>query len=267
MPFKLHMDESGKPQFDDKGMPLFMQDGATEPTPINIDALYDQIRALGGEAKTHRQEKEGLASKLKLYEGIEDPEAARKALDTVKMLDEGKLLEAGKVDEIRQKAVAEFQQKLASLEKALTDEKANGAKAMQEKDQMVHNLLVKNAFSESVFLRDKTVLPPDFAYANFSKHFTVEYQDGTPVVVAKDGQGNILFSQSEPGKNASPEEAIRLLIEQHPQRDSLLKVTSANGGSGANSGSGRGMPGGPKSYAECKNEAEKTAYIKAKTAQ
>jgi hypothetical protein len=238
MPFKLHLDKDGKPQFNDKGHPFFMQDGGSEPVAIDPDGLYDQVRAKGGEAATYRKEKEELAAKLKAYDGL-DPEAARKALEVAKMVEDGKLLDAGKLDELKAKHQAESAQKVSSLEKALADEKTNGVKAVQEKEQMIHNLLVKNAFSESAFLREKTVLPPDFAYASLSKHFTVEYQNGNPVVIAKDGQGNILFSTATPGQNASPEEAIRILIEQHPQRDSLLKAPAPGGGSGAQPGSGR----------------------------
>jgi hypothetical protein len=232
MPFTLHLDKDGKPQFNDKGVPLYMQPGGAEPVAMDVNELIDTNRAKSGAEAAAKKEAAELIAKLKAFEGL-DAVAARKALELAKSLDEGKLLEAGKVDEIRQKAVAEERQKITNLEKALEDTKASGQKAVNEKEQMIHDLLVKDAFSNSTFLREKTVLPAEFAYASLGRNFTVEYQNGKPVVIAKDGQGNPLFSQSNPSAYAGPEEAIKILIEQHPQKDSLLKAPNPSGGSGA----------------------------------
>ena len=237
--FKLHLDENGKPVFDTNGIPQFMQDGGSEPTAIDVNSLYDQIRARGGEAQTHRVEKEKLQTQLKSFEGL-DPEAAKKALEMVKQLDESKLLDAGKVEELKHKITQEAQQKIDNLTKALEEANAKANTVAKEKESVIHGLLVKGAFESSQFLREKTVLPPEFAYASLGSYFGVEYGDnGKPQVVAKDAQGNPLFSPGNPSAYASPEEAIKLLIEQHPQRDALLKNAAPNGGSGTNGGGGR----------------------------
>jgi hypothetical protein len=247
MPFTLFLDKDGKPQFDANNTPLFMQEGAKDPTPINVNDLHDQVRRVGGEAAMHRKEKEALAEKLKAFDGL-DAEAARKALETVRSLGDGQLLEVGKVDEIRKKAVEEHARKIESLNKALEEAKADGEKAVQAKDAMIHDLLVKGAFLNSAYLRDHTVLPPEFAYDSLGKSFSVEYVDGNPVVVAKAGSaGERLFSTANPGQYASPEEAIKHIIEHHPQRDSLLKAPAPNGGAGSRpgdrtSGAGRLSP-------------------------
>lgn len=261
MPFKLYLDGDGKPQFDDKGVPLFLQDGAADPTAIDVNSLHDQVRARGGEAATQRKEKDELAARLKAYDGL-DPEAARKALETARLLDDGKLLEAGKVDEIRQKAVAEERQKAESLTRALEDEKAGREADIKEKDVMIHDLLVKSAFSESAFLREKTVLPPDIAYAAFGGHFTVEYADGKPSVVARDSQDNPIFSAANPGAHADREEALKFLFEHHPQRDSLLKPAAPNGGSGAAPGIGKHTPAAPKTSRELIAEGLRAGGLK-----
>lgn len=234
--FKLHLDDNGKPVFDGNGIPLFAQDGGSEPTPIDVNSLYDQIRARGGEAQTHRVEKEKLQAQLKAFEGL-DPEAARKAVSQLQQIDESKLLDAGKVEELKLKITQDAQQKIDNLTKALEEANAKADTVAKEKESVIHGLLVKGAFESSQFLREKTVLPAEFAYASLGTHFSVEYGDsGKPQVIAKDAQGNTIFSPSNPSNYASPEEAIRLLIEQHPQRDSLLKSGASNGGSGAKSG-------------------------------
>lgn len=260
MPFKLYLDKDGKPQFDDKGVPLFMQDGATEPAAIDVNVMLDDNRAKKTAAEAAKREKDELAAKLKVFEGIA-PDAARKALEIAKQAEDGKLFDAGKLDELKAKYAGEAAQKVANLEKAVVETKAAAEKEIAAKDSAIRSLLVENAFAGSAFLREKTVLPPDFAYASLGNHFAVEYDNGKPVVIAKDGKGNPIFSTSKPGEYASPEEAIKLLIEQHPQRDVLLKAPAPNGGSGSLAG-GRAA-GKPASLAECKTEAEKVAYLEA----
>ena len=265
MPFKLFLDADGKPQFDDRGRPYFIQDGATEPTMLDVNEMIDTNRQKHSSAEAAKRELAETAAKLKAFEGL-SPDEARKALEMVKTLDEGKLVEAGKLDEVKRKYAEEAAQKVSNLEKALEEAKASGSRAVAEKEGMIHSLLVENAFAASTFLREKTVLPPDFAYASLGKDFAVEYTDGKPVVIAKDGQGNPIFSPSNPSAYASPEEAIKILVEQHPQRDSLLKSPAPNGGSGSQPGGRSSSSGAPKSLADCKTEADKVAYLKAKTA-
>ena len=264
MPFKLFLDADGKPKLDDKGRPYFIQDGATEPTVLDVNEMIDTNRAKHGTAEAAKKELAEAIAKLNAFEGIV-PDEARKALELVKTIDEGKMVEAGKLDELKRKYAEEAAQKVSSLEKALEEAKASGARSVAEKEGMIHSLLVENAFSASAFLREKTVLPPEFAYASMGKNFAVEFHDGKPVVIAKDGQGNPIFSPANPSAYASPEEAIKILVEQHPQRESLMKNPAPNGGSGSQPG-GRTSFGTPKSLADCKTEADKVAYLKAKSA-
>ncbi len=149
---------------------------------------------------------------------------------------------AGLYDAVRQKngeAAAARKEKealaarLAAFE-GLDPERVREARdAVREKERVIQDLLVKNAFAESAYLREKTVLPPDFAFASLGRNFFVEYRDGLPVIAAKDDTGKVLLSEDDPTAYAPPEEAIRLLIENHPQRDALLRAPAPNGGSGA----------------------------------
>jgi len=245
MAFTLFLDRDGKPRFDDKGLPLFIQEGATEPASIDVTAMIDDNRAKKTAADAAKKERDALAAKLKAFDGLE-PEAARKALDVAKAVEEGKLLDAGKLEELKAQYTGEAAQKVSRLEAALADARKNAESALAERDGMIHSLLVENAFTSSAYLREKTNLLPEFAYATFKRHFSVEYQDGKPVVAAKDKAGNALFSASNPSAYAGPEEAIKMLVESHPQRDKLLKPAAPNGGSGALPGGTNPAPGGTK---------------------
>lgn len=192
MSFKLFLDQDGKPQFDETGTPLFIQDGADKPAAIDVNALHDQVRKIGGEAAAHRREKEDAIAKLGAYQGV-DPGA-------------GRIVEA--------------------LTRELETERAG-------KNDMIRDLLVQNAFAASAYLRDNTVLPPEFACAALAGHFSVRIEDGKPTLVAKDENNNLITRPDDPARPASPEEAIRILVERHPRRDALLKAPAPKGGSGA----------------------------------
>ncbi|MDR2893579.1 MAG: hypothetical protein LBV80_10980 [Deltaproteobacteria bacterium] len=149
--------------------------------------------------------------------------------------------------------------RLANLEKALNEAKTQSERELAEKERVIHGLLVENAFASSAFLREKTVLPPDFAYANLGRHFSVEYRDGLPQVIARDDKGKPIFSPANPSAYASPEEAIRILVEKHPRRESLLKAANPRGGSGSRAG---GLPGGRVvSLRQLKSPEEKARFI------
>jgi hypothetical protein len=185
------------------------------------------ISRLNGEAKTHRERAEAAEKVAKAFEGITDAEAARKALATVANLDAKKLIDAGEVDKIRAEAIKAVEDKYApivserdSLQKSLVDEKVGGS------------------FARSKMIADKLAIPADLVQARFGEAFKVEGND----VVAYDKSGNKLFSRSNPGEVAKFDEALEILIDQYPYRDSILKSTGASGG-GAQGGSGGGSGG------------------------
>ena len=82
------------------GKPVFVEDSGTE-IAVDVPHLRGAVAARNAEAKTHREAKEALEAKWKGYEGLDDPVAARKALELAKNIDAGQLLTAGKVEELK----------------------------------------------------------------------------------------------------------------------------------------------------------------------
>jgi hypothetical protein len=77
---KLKFDDKGAVVVQD-GKPVYsMEDG--KEVAFDAPATCDTINRLNGEAEQHREQKEAAETKLKAFDCIE-PEAARKALDTV----------------------------------------------------------------------------------------------------------------------------------------------------------------------------------------
>ncbi|QWY83174.1 hypothetical protein [Rhizobium phage RHph_X2_24] len=215
------LDADGKIELKD-GNPVYVDASGREMT---VDS--GTIGRLNGEAKTHREAKEAAEAKLKAFEGL-DPEAARKALDTVKNIDAKKLIDAGEVDKVRNEISQQFTAQLA--------EKDNALKAS---DDRYNNLLVSNLFANSDFIRERVAVPRDMFEASFKNNFKIE--DGKVVAYGKDG--NRLMSKQKIGEFADATEALEILVEQHPQKDIILKASDGNGtgnnGNGGNRGGSR----------------------------
>ncbi|AIU29348.1 hypothetical protein LV28_24725 [Pandoraea pnomenusa] len=225
MPFKF--DADGKivtQEVNGQQLPVFINASGGE-APFDADATLGNISRLNGEAKSHRERAEKAEGALKAFEGIADPAAAIAALETVKNLNDKKLVDAGEVQKVKDQAIASVRaeydpivKERDSLKTALFDEKIGGA------------------FARSKFIGEKVAIPADFVQASFGKHFTVE--DGK--IVAKDASGNQLFSRTRHGEPADFEEALSILIDGHPQRDSILKGSGASGGGASGGGNGGG---------------------------
>ena len=76
------------------GKPVFT-DEAGKDVAFDAPGTIGTISRLNGEAKSHREGKEAAERALKAFEGIADPAAALKALETVGSLDQKKLIDAG----------------------------------------------------------------------------------------------------------------------------------------------------------------------------
>lgn len=222
------------------GKPVFVYDDG-KTVAFDVPAAVSKISALNAEAKSHREAKEAAEAKAKAFEGIEDAEAARKALETIKNIDEGKLIAAGKVEEIKTAAQRAAQEQVAAASKLHAEELTRTKAELAQERSERYALQVGGAFSSSKFIGERSAIPADLVQAKFGSAFKVE--DGK--IVAYDASGNKIFSRSRPGEVADFEEAIETLIEQYPHKDQILKASGASGGGApGNSGSGGGTQKG-----------------------
>ena len=228
------------------GKPVFTGDDGKD---IAFDAVgtRDTITRLNAEAKSHRTRAETAEGLVKTFEGIDDPAAARKALETVSNLDAKKLVDAGEIEKVKGEISKAFQTQL---------DEANGK--VQTFEQQLYAEKIGGSFARSKYIADKLAVPVDMVQATFGKNLKIE--EGK--VVAYDGQGQKIFSRSRPGELADFDEAIETLVSQYPHRDHILKSSNANGG-GAQGGDG-GNSGAKGDFGGSK--ADRVAAIKAMTA-
>ncbi|MGY8624324.1 DUF6651 domain-containing protein [Chromobacterium violaceum] len=242
---KLKLDENGNVVLAD-GKPVYIHDDGKE-IPFDAGAAMQKIAQLNGEAKSHREAREAAEALAKKFEGIEDPAAALKALQTIKNLDDKKLIDAGEAEKVKAELAAAYEGRLKGKEDELT--KLQG---------QLYNELIGGSFARSKTVAEKLAIPADIAQSFFGQRFKVE--DGK--VVAYDSNGSKLYSRVKPGELAGFDEALETLIDSYPHKDSILKSTGSSGsGSGGNAGGGSSS--GAKSLADCKTDAERVAYLQA----
>ncbi len=211
------------------GKPVYTDDSGKD-IEFDAPATIATITRLNGEARSHRERAETAEEKLKPFAGITDPAAAVKALETVKNLGDKQLVDAGKVEEIKNEAIkavrAEYEptvKKAADLEKQLFGERIGGS------------------FARSKVITDKFAIPADMVQARFGQNFKIE--EGK--TVAYDAAGNKIYSKARPGELADFDEALEVLVDQYAYKDQILKGSGASGG-GAGGGSGNHGAGGKK---------------------
>jgi hypothetical protein len=220
---KLKLDENGAVVLAD-GKPVYVHDDGKE-VPFDAAGAVSKISQLNREAQSHRERAETAESSLKAFEGITDPAAARKALETVKNYDDKKLIDAGEVERIKSEAI-----------KAVEDKYKPVVQEAEALKSQLDSHLIGGAFARSKFIAEKFAAEGpagvEIAQALFANRLKVE--GGR--VVAYDANGEKLYSRARPGELADTEEAIELLVDAYPHKAALLRGTGASGGGAAGGG-------------------------------
>lgn len=201
----------------DNGNPVWIADDGKE-APINGGEVLGKIVQLSGEAKQHRTEKEAAQLALKPFEGL-DPAAARDAIDKVAKIDQGQLIAAGKVDEVKNAITAQF--------------KAQNDQLAAENEKLKTNL--KTTAIEAAFgsVKDKFLVSPGTLRSMFGDRFDL---DASGKIVAKDSAGNVMKSAKKFGEDMDFEEAFTSIIDQHPDKNAIMRGANHNGTGGTGGG-------------------------------
>lgn len=217
-------------EVDEKGNPVVIGDDEKE---FGLDAIHllKKVPDLQAEAKKHREAKEDVESKLKSYADI-DPAKAKDALEKLKTIDLNKMVSAGKLDEIRAEVTQAFKDKMQNAETAYQERLAELENLSKQKEADIRRLTVGSKFASSSFIKDKTTFPtPAAAEAMFGSAFDVVKDDSGNIVTVAKMNGKEIISRSKPPNYADFDEAVQILIDNHPDRDLFIKP-SQNAGSG-----------------------------------
>ena len=225
MPLFNVLEHDGKryAELGDNGQPLYQLEGQENPVEYDGENLATSLATtktnLSNEAAKRRKEIDELKENLKSFEGITDPAAAIAALETVSNLDDSKLIDAGKVDEIKKAAIEAVEQRYEGIIKS----KYEPISADRDKyKSLLEREMITTKFTTSKFVAEKLAVPAEMVEATFRSHFTVE--DGQAKYRDKDGAE--IYSNKNPGELADFDEALEIIVDKYPHKDTIL--TGAN---------------------------------------
>lgn len=238
---------------DSKGNPIVIQEGAGpegDDKEIGLDAihLFTKVPALQEEAKNHRLKAKGYKD---FFDAMEEAEIdvsdialfkswledATGAVNTVKNLDDKKLIDAKEVETIKSQAVEAHEKKVKEMTVKFQKQLDAAGATQKDLESTVFDLMVSNNFATSPFVKDKLAMPPKVAKAYFKDNFKVERGEDGKFHVVSYFNGEKLFSEERVGEAPEFDEALGLMVARDPDRDALM-TGSGSGGSGAGDGSG-----------------------------
>lgn len=249
MKLVLKVDENGNVVVVDGKIIYVDEDADGKEYPLDPPALYSKVSELGKENKMRREKVTEIEAKYLSLADIEDIEQwkkdAEKAIETVKNYNDKDLIDAGKVEKMKEEMKDAYEAKISALkDKAKVVAQAH-ADALSGKDREIRTLMISNRFSISPhFNGDEsiTTMPPDVAEAFFGSNFKVESnEEGEPKLKAYLG-GEEIMSLQNPGDPADFEEAISIIIDKYPNKDHILRAP----GGGSGGGGGQGGGGSPQ---------------------
>lgn len=245
MSWKLKVDpEKKSPVIEDDGRIIYIDPEGKE-LGLNPPALFEKIGELGKENKKHREKYSELKKKYSILEGIEDiaeyKQKADEALKTVENFNDKDYLKADKVDKLKADITAAYEEKIKQLGSIYGEKEAELSKQVEAKADQIRRLLISKHFATSKYFsggeKSKTILPSAIAEDHFGKHFKIEDgPDGLPTIRAFYSNGDQVLSRNNPGEPADFDEAIGLIIDKYPGKESILRSTAS--GSGSTGGTG-----------------------------
>src|SRR6266576_3094449 len=118
MSMQLKLDADGHAVIQDN-KPVYVHDDGKE-VPFDVPDMYVRLLRDGKRNAELQKEIDVSAERLKTFEGL-DPDAARTAIEMSKNIEAGKLLSAGKVEEIKLAARKAAEEQVAAANKASAD--------------------------------------------------------------------------------------------------------------------------------------------------
>ncbi len=203
---------------------IVIKDG--NPVVIGDDEKEFTIDAIGAQAKidtitaesNDRRKKLGDANTALEVFGDLDPVIARKAIEDVSgMSDKGK---------------ADLETQRDAINKGWEAKQTAWATKEVDLNTQLFDATTGSKFATSAVIKT-LLLPPNIAQATFGKHFN---PDGS----ANDAAGNPIYAKENPGKPAGFEEAMTHIIDQYPDKDSIIKASGSGGSNGQNQGDSQG---------------------------
>ncbi len=270
--YKLTEDKSAI-QMNDKGMPIYV-DSENENKEQGIDAfhLMKKVPSLQADLSAKRAEVTNLKGISETLEGlkfdisnidnlkneitslqgisslIKDSnisdmsdyiKKATAAFDTIQAFNEKDFKSTEEIEKIKKKATDKIAKDLT--EKYGNKEEEYKALLKDQQDEInkqensLYQFMVADKFNTSNFVKDKLSRSPREARLLFGNNFKVEAAENGEKMVYGYLNGERINSLEKPGNYADFEEAFKIMVENDPDKDSLLKGAGVSGTGGGSS--------------------------------
>lgn len=228
-------EKTGFIKTDEKGLPLVYDDNRDDAEPFGLDGigLHSKVPSLQTESRDRKKALKAAKEELEKYTELEIDaekypawkEKADKALDVMQNLDDKKLIEANKVDEIKQQVRDELTAEKDRVEKQFKKLLQEKNDQVKQTSSQIRELVVDNQFHSSKYIGDDLVITPKMARKIFGENFKVETADNKTMAVGYMDSEPIM-SRSNVGQYASFDEALKQMIESDADRDAYIRVDS-----------------------------------------
>jgi hypothetical protein len=242
---KLKLDEKGNAVVQD-GNPVYVHDDGSEH-PFDAKAAHVALATAKREAGEFRTKLKDAETKLSAYSGIEDPEAALKALQFAASMDGKKVMDDEGIQKLIQSAL-----------KPVLAEKESWKEKYEKTESTLYEVMVGEKIATSEFIK-KTIYTPADAKRLYSGQFKVE--DGK--IVPYDQNGSPIYSQKQAGQYADIDEALKVIIDSRPDKHDLYRSSGASGsGSQGSNASGTTQKTMTRTEWDSKGHAERAEFAK-----
>lgn len=202
--------------------------------PSDAEAkLLKELMALKAKQKAADDE-------LKAYKdaaGESKPEELKALIEAKKVAEREALEKRGEYDRILEQVKTEHAKELETLKTQLAEKDL----LLSQKDESLVNLTVGRSFSESAFIREKSLIPASIARKEFGAH--VDIVDGAAVVYDKPrGAAERTPLVNADGKPKSFEDGIAALYAAHPEAAAMIRAQGKPGAGSQNADLGGKKP-------------------------
>jgi hypothetical protein len=224
-------------EINDKGLPVVI-DTDKDNEELGLDAihLFELRPQLENQVKQLKESSQKNKEVLNLFKGVKPEEIpkwvtdAKKALETVDNLDKGQLVKAKEVEDIKRQAQENMQAEIEGIRQSYEEKIQSFGEAQAKDADTIYKLMVKDQFVNSKFVDSTLAMTTVGAQRYFKDNFKVEENEkGERIVVGYFDDGSKVYSKARAGELADFEEALSLLVEKSPEKDSLLKGKSQSG--------------------------------------
>lgn len=237
------------------GQPL--KDG--EEIELDPILMLDKITQLNAESKTHRLKYQDAAKKSELLkialkdEELENLDEAKNNLRNIvqraTLYNESDSVAKEEIERQIEASKIAYEKQLMEQRNAYEDTLRQSAEKQKAYNNKAKSAMLRSFFSQSPYFNGEgkyTYLTPEIGMQVFGKYFDFENADDVESlkIVAFDDRGQKIWSKTRPNEPATFDESIAQLIDNYPDKNSIL-ISNMTGGSGSTGGGSR-IPGLPR---------------------